>query len=223
MAKNSLLLFSVSLLAISVIPTNAKDLGVQGATFEIKERSLLEIIYERLRKLETTNKLADHQKEIQARVKSSIENPLPVAGITTATSYAARTYDPSIIVDEDIKDHKGNFIARKGTHVNPLDYQSFGKPLILIQGDDESQVSWALKQDAKDTHVTIVLVSGKPLQLARTHKKMFYFDQGAILSNKFSIKAVPARISQKDKKLLIEELPLKEFPVLQTKGDLKNE
>ena len=203
MAKNSLLLFSVSLLAISVIPTNAKDLGVQGATFEIKERSLLEIIYERLRKLETTNKLADHQKEIQARVKSSIENPLPVAGITTATSYAARTYDPSIIVDEDIKDHKGNFIARKGTHVNPLDYQSFGKPLILIQGDDESQVSWALKQDAK-----IVLVSGKPLQLARNHKKMFYFDQGAILSNKFSIKAVPARISQKDKKLLIEELNL---------------
>ncbi len=218
MAKNSLLLFSVSLLAISVIPTNAKDLGVQGATFEIKERSLLEIIYERLRKLETTNKLADHQKEIQTRVKHSIENPLPVAGITTATSYAARTYDPSIIVDEDIKDHKGNFIARKGTHVNPLDYQSFGKPLILIQGDDEPQVAWALKEDAK-----IVLVSGKLLQLARSHKKLFYFDQGAILSNKFSIKAVPARISQKDKKLLIEELPLKKFPVLQTKGDLKNE
>jgi len=205
MIKKSLNLLFVSLVAISVISANARDLGVQGATFEVKERSLLEVIYERLRKLEVTNKLIQHQKEIQARVKSSIENPLPVAGITTAAFYSSRIYDPSIIVDEDIKDHEGNFIARKGTHVNPLDYQSFGKPLLLIQGEDDSQVSWALKQDAK-----IILVSGKPLQLARTHKKMFYFDQGAILSNKFGIKAVPVRISQKDKVLLIEELSLSE-------------
>lgn len=205
MIKKSLNLLFVSLLAISVISANARDLGVQGATFEVKEQSLLEMIYAKLKSLESTNKLIQHQKEIQARVKSSIENPLPVAGITAATSYSSRIYDPSIIVDEDIKDHKGNFIARKGTHVNPLDHQSFGKPLLLIQGDDEMQVAWALKQDAK-----IILVSGKPLQLARTHKKMFYFDQGAILSNKFSIKAVPARIAQKDKVLLIEELSLSE-------------
>ena len=201
MAKQRSISLPVVYLAMAASATHAKDLGVQGATFEVRERSLLEMIYAKLKSLESTNRLADHQKEIQARVKSSIENPLPVSGITAATSYAARIYDPSIIVDEDIKDHKGNFIARKGTHVNPLDYQSFGKPLLLIQGDDESQVSWALKQDAK-----IVLVSGKPLQLSRTHEKMFYFDQGAILSNKFSIKAVPARISQKDKVLLIEEL-----------------
>lgn len=201
MSKTPNTLLTIVLLTMTVISTNAKDLGVQGTTFEIKEKSLLEIIYVRLRSLETTTKLAQHQKEIQERVKTSIENPLPVSGIETATSYSSRTYDPSIIVDEDIKDHEGNYIARKGTHVNPLDYQSFGKPLIFIQGEDESQVSWALKQDAK-----IVLVSGKPLQLARSHSSMFYFDQGAILSNKFSIKAVPARISQKDKVLLIEEL-----------------
>lgn len=203
MVKKSLSLLSASLLVLSVIPTGAKDLGVQGATFEVKEQSLLEMIYAKLKSLETTNKLIQHQKEIQERVKASIENPQPVVGVTKAISYTSRIYDPSIIIDEDIKDHKGNFIARKGTHVNPLDHQSFGKPLILIQGDDEPQVSWALKQDAK-----IVLVSGKPLQLARNHKKMFYFDQGAILSNKFGIKAVPARISQKDNRLLIEELNL---------------
>jgi conjugal transfer pilus assembly protein TraW len=201
MAKIPNILLSTAFLMITVLPTSAKDLGIQGATFEVKERSLLEVIFERLRSLGTTNKLVQHQKEIQARVKTSIENPQSVSGIDITTSYSSRTYDPSIIVDEDIKDHEGNFIARKGTHVNPLDYQSFGKPLVIIQGEDESQIQWALKQDAK-----IVLVSGKPLALARTHKKMFYFDQGAILSNKFSIKAVPARISQNDKTLLIEEL-----------------
>jgi len=216
MVKKSLSLLSASLLVLSVLPGNAKDLGVQGVTFEVKEQSLLGMIYAKLKSLESTNKLIEHQKEIQERVKLSIENPQPVVGVTKAISYTSRIYDPSIIIDEDIKDHKGNFIARKGTHVNPLDHQSFGKPLILIQGDDEPQVSWALKQDAK-----IVLVSGKPLQLARDHKKMFYFDQGAILSNKFGIKAVPARISQKDKKLLIEELPSKGFPGLQMKKGFK--
>jgi len=203
MLKKSLFLVPLVLFTLSGIPTRAKDLGVQGATFKVKEQSLLEMIYAKLKSLESTNKLIQHQKEIQERVKLSIENPQPVIWVTKAISYSSRIYDPSIIIDEDIKDHKGNFIARKGTHVNPLDHQSFGKPLILIQGDDEPQVSWALKQDAK-----IVLVSGKPLQLARNHKKLFYFDQGAILSNKFGIKAVPVRISQQDKRLLIEELSL---------------
>lgn len=203
-----------------LVPVYSKDFGVQGTTFEIKEQSLLEVIYTKLRTLESTNKLALHQKEIQAKVKTSIENPNPVPGITKATSYRSRTYDPSIIIDEDIKDHKGNYIARKGTHVNPLDYHSFGKPLLLIQGEDDAQVQWALKQDTKgtgaadtrvpDTGVAIVLVSGKPLQLSRTYKKIFYFDQGAILSNKFNINAVPARVSQKGKTLLIEEFSLEE-------------
>jgi conjugal transfer pilus assembly protein TraW len=197
--------FSILLAASVFVPAYAKDFGTQGAMFEVKEQSLLEVIYAKLRTLEFTNKLAYHQKEIQERVKTSLENPKPVPGITKATSYKSRTYDPSIIVDEDIKDHKGHYIVRKGTHVSPLDYHSFGKPLLLIQGTDDTQVQWALKQDAK-----IVLVSGKPLQLAGTHKQIFYFDQGAVLSNKFSIKAVPARISQKGKMLLIEECSLGE-------------
>lgn len=202
---------SLSLLAI----IHAKDLGVQGTTFEIKEKSLLEVIYTKLRALESSNKLAEHQKVIQARVVNSIENPLPIAGIKTATSYTARTYDPSIIIDENIKDHKGSIIALKGTHINPLDYHSFGKPLLFIKGDDAAQVEWALKQYTKDTSVTntrvgntraaIVLVSGRPLHLTRTYNKAFFFDQGGALSKRFNITAVPARISQKDKALLIEE------------------
>ena len=207
------------LLATSLFATvYSKDLGVQGAVFEIKEQSLLEVIYAKLRALESTNKIGEHQKEIQEKVKNSIENPLPVSGIKTGTIYTSRNYDPSIIIDEDIKDQKGTLIALKGTHINPLDFHSFGRPLVLIKGDDNEQVEWAIKQDAK-----ILLVSGKPQHLARANNKIFYFDQGAVLSRKFNIKAVPARISQKGKMLLIEEIPLVGSSVLQTKGDLKNE
>src|SRR5689334_14871603 len=103
MFKKLLSILMVSLL----VPSYSKDFGVQGATFEVTEQSTLEMIYAKLKSLESTNKLIQHQKEIQERVKTSIENPLPVVGITTATSYSSRNYDPSIIIDEDIKDHNG--------------------------------------------------------------------------------------------------------------------
>ena len=184
-------------------PLQGRDLGVMGPVFEIREKSLLEIIQERLQALAQSSKLKSHQKEIQERVKNSILNPSPIPGITKATETSSHTYDPSILLDEDIKDHKGTVISAKGTKINPLDYHSFGKPLLLIQGEDQEQVSWALKQDAK-----IVLVSGKPLHLSKRHQTRFYYDQGGILIQKFGIKAVPVRISQQGKALRIEQLYL---------------
>jgi conjugal transfer pilus assembly protein TraW len=202
--ESEFLIFLSTFMPLS-LPVGAKILGTQGTTFEIKEQSLLEVIQDKLRVLEGPSQLADYQKKIQERMIRSIEHPKAISGIVAATFYRSRDYNPSLMVDEDIKDHKGRVVVRKGTIVNPLDDRSFGKPLLLIQGEDDAQVSWALKQDAK-----IVLVNGKPLHLTRTHKKIFYFDQGGILSKKFGISAVPAKISQKGKALLIEEFnPMK--------------
>lgn len=184
---------------------NARDFGVQGATFEVKEPSLLEFIQHRLQEFKNTGKMEGHQQELQKRVRRSVENPQALAHIQTTTSDQSRLYDPSILIEEDIKDHQGNIVVRKGTKVNPLDHHAFGNPLVFIQGDNPNQVSWALRQDGK-----AVLVSGKPLYLAKVYKRAFYFDQGGILTQKFSIRTVPARVSQKGKMLLIEELALKE-------------
>lgn len=181
----------------------AKNLGVLGATFPIHEPSLLEIIQTKLRALESTDTLLEHQKEIQDRVKRSIERPKSGTPLETATVNQSRTYDPTIIMDEDIKDHQGHLIVRKGISVNPLDYHSFGKPLILINGDDPVQLHWALKQEGK-----IVLTQGAPLQLSNQHKIPIYFDQGGVLVRKFSISKVPSRVSQKDTLLEIEEIKL---------------
>ena len=213
--KESEFLLLLSTFVSLSLPVGAKVLDTQGTTFGIKEESLLDVIQDKLRALEGASKegsfkegssqLADYQKKIQERMIRSIEHPKAISGIVAATFYRSRDYNPSLMVDEDIKDHEGRIIVRKGTIVNPLDDRSFGKPLLLIQGEDDAQVNWALKQDAK-----IVLVNGKPLHLTRTHKKIFYFDQGGILSRKFGISAVPAKISQKGKALLIEEFnPMK--------------
>jgi conjugal transfer pilus assembly protein TraW len=205
LSYNLMLGFSVTLF---LVPSSAKDLGVIGSVFEIKEKSLLELIHDKLKVLEDSNKLAQYQKELQVRVKRSIERPQGSAGIGTSKKYQARTFNPTFVLDRDIKDHKGNFIGKKGTTYNPLDYQSFGKPLLLINGDDAKQVSWALSEEGK-----IVLVQGAPIHLTQKHKRTFYFDQGGILTKKFSISNVPSRIIQREKHLQIEEINTRETPM----------
>ena len=204
--------FTSSCLMTSLFhPCDAKDLGTVGATFEIQERSLLKIIEERLQELQASGKIEEHQKTIQQKVRHSIERPQAVASFQRATSYQSRDFDPSFVLDKDIKDHEGNFIAKKGTTYNPLDNHSFGQSLVFIDGDDSTQVTWALAQKGK-----IVLIQGAPLLLAKTHGRIFFFDQGGVLAKKFELTHVPAKISQSSKVLKIEEIPLE-------KGNLHEE
>lgn len=184
-----------------ILSCGAKDLGVVGTTFEIHEKSLLKVIEERLQDLQTSGKLEEHQSELQERVRQYIDRPRAVESLQKATIYQSREYDPSFVVDKDIKDHEGNLIATAGTKYNPLDYHSFGRPLLLIDGDDISQVAWALNQGGK-----IVLTQGAPLLLTKEHKRTFFFDQGGLLVKKFEISKIPVRVTQKEKVLMIEEI-----------------
>ena len=112
-------------------------------------------------------------------------------------------YDPSLTIEKDIKDHKGHLIAVKGAIMNSLDTVSWGAPLLFLDGDDPEQVSWA---ETEDPLAKWVLVKGSPVDMEEKRKRPVYFDQAGMLVNKFGIQQVPCRISQKDKKLLVEEL-----------------
>lgn len=194
----------VSVLLLLTTAASAKNLGTVGHTFVIAEENFLEVIQGRLKTLDQSGKIAAHNQEMQQRAKEHIETPAPITGIKTATEYRAFHYDPSFILDEDLKDHKGQIFARKGTTYNPLAVMPFGEPLLFIDGRDDGQVQWALQQQGKK-----VLVAGSPMQLAKDHQQHFYYDQGGGLVKKLQIQAVPARVSQVDKSLLIEIFPLK--------------
>lgn len=197
----------------------AKDFGVQGATVAITERSLLEVIEEKLVRASKTGQLAAIQKEVQEKVSHKAQNPARVRGVRKTTTHPRRYhFDPTLTVDHDIKDHQGNLINPKGTRINPLDTLSWGKPLVFLDGEDEAQVKWALTHYPK---AKFVLIGGKPLELSnthsvnthsvRTHRVKFYFDQGGALIKKFKIQQVPAVVSQDGKRLLIEELLVKGY------------
>ncbi len=179
----------------------AKTFADIGHSFEISEESFLTMIQRRVQQATADGKLEAMEEDIKKRVKKRVLNPLPVEGFHKTQEERSYHFDPSITVENDIRDHKGVLIHAKGARVNPLKTFSWGMPLLLIDGSDQGQVSWALAQSGK-----VVLVKGSPIELYRQTGHRFYFDQGGKIIEKFQIRQVPARISQDGLKLLIQEI-----------------
>ena len=184
---------------------HAKDLGVYGETFSIAEENLLKVIQWKLKAMEENGELANVQQKLAQKAGEKIRRPSPVKDLIKTQTPRRWFYDPSMTVESDIKDSKGNLIAAQGTVINPLDKMSWGVPLLFLDGNDPEQIAWA---ETQHSHAKWVLVKGSPVELEEKLKRPVYFDQAGMLVNKFGIQQVPCRISQKDKKLLVEELTI---------------
>jgi conjugal transfer pilus assembly protein TraW len=204
--------------------SQVKDLGVYGETFPIEEKSLLEIIKTKLQALSESGKLEEHQQTILRQTKEQLNRPPPVKNIHKTTTPRSFDWDPSITVPYDLKDHKGRVFHPKGTKVNPLDTHPFRCPFLFVDGDDESQVAWAIKQHklAEASHKPkIILVQGAPSDLSKKFNLPVYFDQSGVLVKKFGIAQVPAKVSQNKKTLTVDEISLDTKPHLRDTVDLK--
>jgi len=189
-----------------------KDLGTYGETFPIHETSLLEVIKAKLQKLFESGKLEHHQQIISKKAKEQLNRPNPIKRISKTTNPRSFTHDPSITVPYDLKDHEGRVFHGQGTRVNPLETHSFKHPFLFVDGDDGKQVAWAIQQyQAADTShkPKIILVQGAPIELSKKLNLPIYFDQTGVLVKKLDIACVPARVSQKGKVLLVEEVTAK--------------
>lgn len=193
----------------TIISISAKDFGVMGETFPLQEKSLLQVIREKLQALATSGVLKDHQKKILEQTKAKIRRPVAVEGVTKTVKPRSFTYDPSITVPYDMKDHKGQVFHKKGTRLNPLDTHALRSPLLFVDGDNETQVAWAVEQfkAAKpEQKPLIILVKGSPFDLSEKVGFPIYFDQEGHLVKKLRIKQVPAIVRQEGKLLLIAEV-----------------
>ena len=193
--------------------SRAVDLGVYGETFPIEEKSLLEAIKIKLQALAASGKLEEHQRIIVKKAKEQLNRPPVPTNWKIQKTTEPRSFDwnPTITVPYDLKDHEGRVFHGKGTKVNPLDTHSFRCPFLFVDGDDSEQVAWAIKQHqlAEVSHKPkIILVQGAPLKLSEKLNLPIYFDQSGVLVKKFGINQVPARVSQKEKVLIVDEVNL---------------
>lgn len=194
-------------LAMVPTPLLARDYGQAGAMFTIAEPDLLEVIRRRLVTLETSGATARLNAELKQRTIARVNRPVPVAGLARATTARIWRFDPTVTLERAIADDKGRTIWAAGTRVNPLDSVPLRNALLFIDGDDPAQLAWALAR-MRGAPTKPILVKGAPLELMRTRKVRFYFDQGGTLVRHFSIRALPALVEQQGRALRVSEIAL---------------
>lgn len=203
-----------SAISISVInESHAKDFGVVGHSYEIIEQDIIEYIKQKLENQD----LDAINKGMQEKVRERFERPEAVVGIKDSKENREYYYDPTFVLDHDIKDPNGQLIHEKGKVINPLSKVPLSNALIFINGDNKEQVEYAVSQYKElDGKAKIILTSGSPIKLQKGQKEKeeknevwFYFDQFGFLVKKLGIKAVPAIVRQDSLRLKINEVVLK--------------
>ena len=140
-------------------------------------------------------------------VAEVLVNGAAVAGIVPAREARSRLFDPAIVVERDIRLPDGTPIATAGARVNPLAHHALSRDLLFVDGRRDAEIAWALDH-AKPAK--IVLLAGRPLDLARTHRRAFFFDQGGRLAARFGLRFTPALVEQAGSKLRITEIPVED-------------
>ena len=187
----------------------AKDYGIIGTTYQITEKSLLEEIQEKLQQAKKDGRLNKFQEQVKNNIYQQINDPQAIHKLKNGTKNRQWLYDPSVSLPYDLKDQSGKIFYQANSKVNPLEKINLTKSLIFINGSDSKQVKWALDlYHQRKGRVKIILTEGKIIDLMKTKKIRFYFDQNQILIKKFQIQALPALVEQQEKMLKIMEVVL---------------
>ena len=182
----------------------AKDLGVFGETFKIIEKDLLEHIKIRLVQMQQDGSLEIESNKIKEKILVNVRTPQAVENIKHTETERTFEYDPTVELTRDLTDHKGNVFAKKGDRFNPLDMVSLSKPLLFIDGNENTHIKWANAKINKNNLCRIILVKGSPLDLRSSFApgkelgRDIFFDQHGTLTTKLGIKNVPAIVFQKE-------------------------
>ena len=218
MATNfSKMLILLPTLALTSI--EAKNLGVWGTLFPIAEQDLREMIYQRLNEMEQNGEMAKLREKFIQQVQEHTLRPTPVAGLTTTTKPQIFYYDPTYTLTQNIEDHEGRIIAKKGTVINPLDIVTLHGVLFFLNADDIKQVRWALEHGKKYDYVKYILVRGNIQDAGKRLNERIYFDQAGSLTKQLGIKHIPSIVKQEGKRLQIQEFALEDKDSQKTKDE----
>lgn len=197
----------VVMLIAATAPLHAREIGVIGPVYPIAEPDLLEEILARLRAASEDGTLARLQRQALAGVRQSVEHPAPVTGVARTTQARHFYFDPSIVVQEAIRDIDGRVLVAPGTRVNPLDVVALSQALLFFDARDAKQLLHARKLiDERDGKVKVILTGGSYLELMRRWQRPVFYDQQGALTTKLGIRQVPALVTQEGATLRIDEL-----------------
>lgn len=173
----------------------AANFGTWGELYPIHEQDMLTMIHERLEAMQESGELAQQQEAFKERVIKNSLRPAPVEGLRLATKDSTHFIDPTFVVGQDLADQHGRVFAHKGERINPLKSVPFTQTLYFIDGDDPRQLTWMRQQHPTTTIYKVILVNGDIRKSTQQLDTRIYFDQDGVLSRKFALTAVPAKVT----------------------------
>ena len=157
--------------------------------------------------MDESGELEDMRDEMQETTRAYVNRPRPVLGLLPAEEARSFEVDLTITLERDLMDHRGQVFARAGTRINPLDYSHYNQRIVVFDGDDPDQVSFALSE-GNELDTLLVLTNGAPLELMRAHGRRFYFDQDGQITSRFQVTRLPSVITRGNRVMVVEEVPV---------------
>lgn len=193
----------------------AKDFGTQGHSYQITEQEFLQMIAERLKKID----MKKEQEKMQGIVRDRIENPRAASRVKPANAGRSFYFDPTYTLDKDVILPCGKVLHKAGTKVNPLEHMDLNRRMLFIDGREVGQIKWLKEQldnplphQKEPVEDRVILVGGSVFKLKELikdeHKNKVYFDQNGELTTRFGITGSPAVVVQDGLQLKIEEIKL---------------
>jgi len=190
----------VAMIAVLVASAaNAKELGTVGATYAIAEKDALV-------EIEQKAKSIDWSKVIKRKPIEEYNGPEDRMSLPRAVRDRSFPVDMTYTLQIDIPDGKGGVLYPKGYTFNPLDYVSFTKTLVVINGNDPEQVKWFARSEyGKRIDVMCLLTEGHYRSLGeKLDVPLFYADSTII--GRLRLSALPSVVRQDGRSMVVTEV-----------------
>lgn len=173
----------------------AGDLGVKGPTVPVKERSIIEVMQERMAKYDWEGQ---RKKTIQTFWSRQNFESLPAARLSKVWFI-----NPTVRVTADVVNPRGDVLARAGDVLNPLDVPTGQQNFLLFDATDTRQLEWATKEASKNHIGPVVIMTSQVskekgwehLEQLRQHFQQEMYIIPKELIKRFHIEALPVMIT----------------------------
>ncbi len=188
-------------LMVCISSVQAKELGTFGMTYRIAERDALGEIEERAKNV-------DWHKVLDKRKVENFQGPPDRVRLPRARRNRNFPVDMTYTTEIDVPDGKGGVLYPKGYTFNPLDYVTYPKTLVVIDGTDPGQVKWfAASEYDKRLDVTLLLTEGSFGAVSKRISRPLFYADGKIVE-RLKLKAVPSIVRQKGRIMEVTEVKL---------------
>lgn len=198
MSCNFLLIATLAVLLMTVSSVQATvihNFGVVGETYPVMEPDIVAEIRQKAARINNTA-LLERMKMYQ---------PTNLFALPRAAADKTFQVDMTYTLDRDLVDGDGKIIYPRGYTFNPLDYISFPGGLVVIDGQDISQVKWFRSSPYfENLRAKLLLSDGIAAELIETlQRPVFYLTDD--IAARLKLSAVPSVVIQREGKLQVRE------------------